>query len=308
MTTTTVLTNSPNTFDIPLASVVADPKTNTRTVMDDVEFKELVESIKRQGQIQAVEVTQRADGKFDLILGFRRFAALKSLESPTIRCQLTKDKDGNPLDRKSRKIRNMSENLARENLTPFDQAVGFFDLKKNEDMSSQAIANNVGKSVSYVNNLIRVYEGLDESVIKRWKEECNPNFGYDKDGKKLPNMRQVCTMNWLTDLVGNKEIPKSNQELELRRALGLIPDEDEDDDDDEEGGRGAKDINDNPKRPSMGNLKKALEAAEAKRKEAKSEKEKEWCDGVVVTLKYAVGRNQSIKGVYTNPKQGESAD
>lgn len=300
---TTILTSAPDTFDVPLANIVADPKTNTRSVMDDDEFMELTESMKRQGQIQAVEVTPRPDGKFDLILGFRRFAVSKVLEWPTIRCQMTKDKEGKPLDAKTRKIRNMSENLARENLTPYDQAVGFTDLRKVHDMSAQLIANNVGKSVSYVNNLVRVYEGLDESVIKRWREECNPNFGFDKDGKKLPNVRPVCTMNWLTDLVGNKEIPKSNQELELRRALGLIPDEEDDDTE-----RGPNNGSDNPKRPPMGWLKKALESAEAKRKEAKTTQEKDWLDGVVSTLKYATGKHQSIKGVFTNPKQGETAD
>ncbi len=299
---TTVLTSAPDVFDIPLPNIVADPKTNSRTVMDTDEFEQLQESMKRQGQIQAVEVAQRPDGRFDLVLGFRRFAVAKSLTWGTIRCQLTRDKDGNAMDAKTRKLRNMGENLARENLTPYDQAVGFHDLRKNHEVSAQLIANNVGKSISYVNNLVRVYEGLDESVIKRWKEECNPTFGYDKEGKKLPNVRAVCTMNWLTDLVGNKEIPKANQELELRRALGLIPDEEEEEDEDGDG-KGTRSASDNPKRPSTANLKKALEAAEAKKKEAGADKQ--WLDGVILTLKYAMGKNQSIKGVYTNPPQGE---
>lgn len=301
MAQVTVINNSPNVKDIPLDLIVADPKKNYRTMQDPKELEQLQESMKRQGQLQTVEVVQLDNGKFELILGFRRFACAKALEWSTIRAEVVTGKDGKPLAELDRRLRNATENLARENLTPYDQALAFMDLKKVYDMSANLIGQNVGKSVSYINNLTRVLEGIDESIAKRWKEESHPMFGLDKEGKRIPNIRQVCTMNWLTDLL---KVPRADQEMELKKALGLVPDEDDDDDDDDDSGREPAQPGAN-KKPSTKNLQSALEAAKKMRKDASGD-DKGLYEGMVQALRYAIGEVQSIKGVYTNPKPGET--
>jgi len=305
MATILSLQNVTNVFDIPLTAIVAEKKMNYRTTMDDDTIEDLAGAIKREGQLTPVRVQKRPDGKFDLVYGFRRYAAFKRLaaEKPEVYTTIRAEVSDEETPVVVRKIANLAENLAREDLTTYDQAVAFLDLKNAEDMTGTRIANSIGKSVSYVNNLVRIIEGLDDSVLTRWKAECHPNFGYDKEGKKLPNQHAVCTMDWLGKLVA--KTPKAQQNYELEVALGLR-DPDEDENGDEGEGNGPRSIG-SPKRATMVNLTKALEAAEQKMKEAKAD-EKPELKGIVSALKFAMGKVKSIKGVYTTPNPNDKDD
>ena len=292
-----------NYLDIPLSLIIADKRLNSRKVMDEDTIAELATTIKKEGQLTPVKVERTKDGKFSLVFGYRRFEAISLLNKenpekwPTIRAEVV-----DPMDPLARKLANIAENMAREDLTTFDQAVAFTDLQKTNDLSGSRIASSVGKSVAYVNNLLRIHDGLDDSVLARWRAECMPNFGYDKEGKKLSNMHRVCTMDWLTKLVA--KTPRDQQNYELQVALGLV---DPDEGDDEEGGNGEPRQVGSAKRATMVNLKKALEAAEAKSKEAKAD-EKPELKGIVTALKFAIGSIKSIRGVYTSPAPGDKSD
>lgn len=286
-------------FELPIKQVIANPKANARSSMNEEAVEDLAQTIKREGQMQAVRVEKRPDGKYELVFGFRRHAAITKLGQETIRAEVIE-----PMDPAARKIANIAENMAREDLTTYDQSMAFLDLQKSHDMSGSKIANSVGKSVPYVNNLIRIAEGLDESILRRWREECAPNFGKDKEGKKLPNVHAVCTTEWLGKLVA--KVPRANQEYELKVAMGLIDPDAEDDDDEEDGEgnkRGRSDL-ETARRATMKNLEKALKAAEEKLGQVKAE-EKPEVKGVISALKFAMGKTQGIKGVYTTPKPGE---
>lgn len=290
--------NVTNLFDIPVGLIIADKKQNFRTVMDAGTISELAQSIKNEGQQSPVRVQKRPDGKYDLIYGFRRYAAVVQLKQDTIRAEVSE-----AMESVDRKLANITENMAREDLTTYDQAVAFLDLHKAHDMSGARIAHSVGKSTQFVNNLLRVIEGVDDVILKRWAHECTPDFGRDKEGKKIPNIRKVCTMEWLTKLAAN--VPKDSQEYELRVALGEVDPDDGGEDD--EGGDEGSDTTPrqvgSPKRASMKQLSAALEAIEEKFKEAKSE-DKEFLSGARATLKYAIGKTQSIKDFYRNAKNG----
>lgn len=286
-----------NVLDIPLAQVVRGKNVRTVEIKPD-RFEEMCESIKKNGQMTPVEVQKRPDGKYDLIAGFTRTAALEKLGAETVRAQVqeapAKDPD------KHRKLRGLAENLAREDLTPYDQAMSFQDLKKNHDMSGVSIGQYVGRSTSYVNNLMRIADSCEPVILERWKKECDPNFGRDKEGKKLPNVHQVCTMDWLTKLAA--DVPRAEQEMALKKAMGLIPDEeDEEDEDDESGESNPKDPG--AKRASLKSLKEAIAAAVEKEKEAKGE-EKARIKGILQGLRFATGSNVSIKDVF-QPKAKE---
>lgn len=217
----------------------------------------------------------------------------------TIRCELA-DPDMKP---EERILQNLAENLAREGLSTYDQAVAFLELKTTYEMSGARIATHVGKAQSYVNNLIRCIEGVNEDVLARWELECNPEFGLDKDGKRVPNVHAVCTNDFLQKLVAR--VPKDQQTQELHRALGLIDDGDGDADDgnDADGGGNARQVG-TTTRATLANLKKALAAAEEKHKEASGEAAHE-LRGIKMALKFAIGDNKGIKGVYQTPAPGE---
>lgn len=301
MTTNPVKYQTPTAVIIPIKYIKVDPSLNARTVMDEDAIKELAQSMKREGQLQPVRVEQLGDNQYSLVFGYRRMAAATLLAWTDIRAEVSA-----PMQPSDRAVANMLENMGRENLTTYDQAVGFLKLQKMFDLSGTNIAHSIGKSVPYVNNLIRIAEGLDITVLERWKQECTPNFGRDAEtGKRLTNMHSVCTTEWLGKLVA--KCPKASQEYELKIALGLINVDDEGDgDSDGDGGDGNnKRDTDAPRRATMKQLERALEAAETKVKETKGE-EQGFAKIVVATLKYAMGKSQSIKAIgYTNPKPGE---
>ncbi len=289
----TALQNTPNTFDIPLHLIVADPKKNSRTTVDQAAIQDLAETIEKEGQLTPGKVEKRADGKFPLVFGYRRFAALKLLHAkkpekfPTMRVEVVEE-----MDLVKRKLANIAENLAREDLTTFDQAMAFDDLKRNHDMKGPGIANSVGKSIAYVNNLSRMYDNLEPCILKQWEKECEAGF----------TAKKVCTLDWLGKVAAN--VPRADQEHELMVQLGL---EEPEADDDGETGRNPK-TQGAPKRATKVDLDKALESALEKRKEAKAAEgggdpeALKYLDNVVAVLNFAVGKSRSIKGVYTSPK------
>jgi len=287
------LTNATNVFDIPLNLIKAGK--NVRSIeVNPKRFEEMVESFKKVGQMGPIEVQRTADGKFDIIAGFTRFAASKALEWPTIRAQVAEIPNKDP--EKHRLLRGLAENLAREDLTTYDQSMNFVILKKDHDMSGTGIGQHVGRSTSYVNNLVRIAESCEPCILERWRKECDPNFGRDKEGKKLATVHQICTMDWLQEIAAN--VPRANQETALKKAMGLIPDDDEEEEGEEgdETGTGARDPG-APKRASMKGLKMALAAAKEKAKEVKAE-EKEKMKGIIQGLEFAIGNNKTIVGVY----------
>lgn len=291
---------------IELSLINRDPKRNARTVMDDDKTKELASTMKREGQLQAVRVEVGDNGRYDLVFGYRRCEAASLLGWTTINAEIVAK-----MEPQNRLLANIAENMSRDDLTTYDQAMAFHKAQKEYGLSGTAIANSVGCSIAYTNNLIRIVEGCENIILNRWKEECTPKFGRDTEtGKRLPNIHPVCTTEWLGKLVAR--VPRAEQETELQKALGLIPDDDGDDDsgDNAGDGGGVKRDTDAPRRATMKALEKALAFAEKGVKDAeKSGGTKDevmtavaTAKGVVAALKFAMGKNQGIRAIGYNPE------
>lgn len=298
-------TNNIKTELVALKDIVANPANNCRSVMDNDAVLELAQTMTENGQLQAVVGSKRKDGKYELIAGFRRFASATHLGWATIRMDIVTD-----ITPMQARIDNLAENMARESLTTYDQAIAFNNLKKTDGLSGSEIARKVGKGVSYVNNLLRIVEGCEPVIMQRWKEEQSPSFGRDKDGKKMPTVHQVCTTDWLVKLVGS--VPRAEQENHLKKALGLISDDNEGDKVEGEGGesRGRSDTT-SVRRATMSNLNKALEHIQKLAKEDKNKENKNIYSAMVEALKYASGQKNEIKMgkvVYWNPDMVEEEE
>ena len=294
----------PEIANIILTQIRVDAARNARTVMDEEAVKDLAVSMKREGQLQAVQVERLGPNDYSLVFGYRRYAAAQLNGWETIRAEVVP-----VMPPVQRAVANLAENMGRENLTTYDQAMAFYGLQKEHGQTGTAIAHAIGKSVAYVNNLIRIYEGLDHVVLNRWKEECTPSFGKDKDtGKRLPNIHTVCSTDFLGRLVA--KVPRAEQERELKIALGLInPDEDDADDNNSAGsGDGSAQTSNATRRATLKQLNLAMEAAEKRVKDAKGD-DLVAARIVVATLKFALGKTQGIKPIgFTLPKPGEVAE
>ena len=128
-----------------------------RTKMHKSTLEELSQSIKEQGVLQPLVVRRLASGRFEIVVGERRWRAaqLAGIETvPAIIRDLNNDETA--------KIA-LIENLQREDLNSLDQAKGLLRLQKEFNLSQEELGASVGKSRSTVTNLLRLL-ALSEEV------------------------------------------------------------------------------------------------------------------------------------------------
>lgn len=153
-------TTSAETRRMPLSAIVPNP-VQPRRVFSDAELAELASSIRENGLLQPLVVrpVQGAPGRFELIVGERRFRAVTSLGWEDVPVIVRDATDETVL------VLALVENLQREALNPLEEAEGYAALGEKFELSQADIAKAVGKDRSTVANVIRLLK-LPISVRK----------------------------------------------------------------------------------------------------------------------------------------------
>ena len=128
-----------------------------RKTIKEQPLQELAQSIKAQGVIQPILVRPLIAGGYEIVAGERRWRAAKLAgltKIPVIVRQLS--------DSATMALA-LIENVQRQDLNPYEQAMALQRLADEFDMTHQAIADAVGKSRAAVTNLLRL-QRLDTSV------------------------------------------------------------------------------------------------------------------------------------------------
>ena len=123
----------------------------------DEELKELSSSIKNQGLIQPIIVKPTNHNQFQIIAGERRWRACQLNGMHEIDCVIKDLDDTNVLEAA------LIENIQREDLNVIEEAnayKGLIDIKK---INNETLAKLIGKSSSYVSNILRLLE-LDKKI------------------------------------------------------------------------------------------------------------------------------------------------
>jgi ParB family chromosome partitioning protein len=120
-----------------------------RRAFPEATLKELADSIRSSGVVQPI-LLRRADGRYQLVAGERRWRAarLAGLEKiPAVVRDLT---DGQALEV------SLTENLLREDLNPIEVAHGLEMLQQRHGLSHEEIAQRLGVNRSTVTNTLRL--------------------------------------------------------------------------------------------------------------------------------------------------------
>lgn len=161
--------NNTNSSDITniIISNIKPNKNQPRKSFDTETISELAQSIKEYGLLQPVVVRKLEDNTYELIAGERRFRACKRLGMQTIPA-IIKDFD----EEKSFAL-SIIENIQRENLNVVDEAFAYKNLMEVCKFTQNDLAEKVGKSRSYVANIMRLLNLSDKvlSVLKEGKIE-----------------------------------------------------------------------------------------------------------------------------------------
>lgn len=201
-----------NYKEIKLSDISSNPN-NPRKNFKGPKFNELVDSIRQKGIIEPIIIRPISSNqkKYEVVAGERRFKAAclisrnKHVQSkiPVIIKELSDDEAFDFM---------IIENLQREDLTGFEEALGFKKyFKKKGKGSIPELANRIGKSAGYIRRKIAILS-LPKNVLEAW-EKKELQFSHLEQLRRLKNKEEL--KDALDYAVGNNYggSPASKREL-----------------------------------------------------------------------------------------------
>ncbi len=203
---------------VPVEKIIPN-RNQPRKIFKEKELLELADSIKENGVIQPLIVTQNENGSFDLVAGERRLKASKlaGLERvPVVIKRATK---------KEHMVMSIIENVQRADLNCIEEALAYFQLMNEFGLTQEEVAKKVGKERSTVANFLRVLK-LPKDIIMMLNKELL-SFGHakvlaavgdDETAKRLANESVAKNLS-VREL---EELTKANSKKKLKSKDGAV--------------------------------------------------------------------------------------
>ncbi len=141
---------------INISQIIPNPSQPRKNFRDE-ELKELSTSIKNQGLIQPIIVKPIINNQFQIIAGERRWRACQINGMHEVDCVIKDIDDTNVLEAA------LIENIQREDLNVIEEANAYKGLINIKNINNENLAKLIGKSSSYVSNILRLLE-LDTKI------------------------------------------------------------------------------------------------------------------------------------------------
>jgi ParB family chromosome partitioning protein len=135
--------------EVAITSISPNPR-QPRTYFDPVALDELIASIKEIGILQPPVVRQTTPGKYELIMGERRYRAAKAAGLKTIPVIIRQTPD-NELLREA-----LIENIHRSQLNALEEAAAYSQLLTDFNCTHDELAQKLGRSRPLISNTIRL--------------------------------------------------------------------------------------------------------------------------------------------------------
>jgi len=149
--------SSTELLQIPLGTIRANTR-QPRKHIDADGISGLADSVRAQGVMQPVVVRPAERGGYELIAGERRWRAARAAGLATIPALVRESDDRESL------VLALVENVAREDLSPIEEARAYAVLMDEFALSLGEVAERVGRSKPTVSNRVRLLE-LPEDVL-----------------------------------------------------------------------------------------------------------------------------------------------
>lgn len=282
------------------SEILVDTDLNSRKTVDPKKIDKLAQSIKTQGVINPPLLIRTAQlgGRYEshnepyvLICGFRRQAAM-DINAEAAGIDNTKQENDYRVAPVEWNIAdalmaNLTENLAREDLTTYELAMQCVELREQYGLAAKDISSRVKAhdseigdrkplSEAHVNNLMRCATSLHEEILKAWQ-----------DGHPRASLRTLIAL-----------AAEKDEAAQLKAWRGITePQTGGDEEGNEEPGEGGdKNQTDKPnRRPSAAQLAIMIEAVKAAVE--KDKRTPDFGKGAIAALRYAAGLSTGIPGV-----------
>src|SRR5881398_2137945 len=141
--------------ELPVDAIHPNPRQPRRRFDSDAGAG-LADSVRVQGVVQPVLVRPRVTGGYELIAGERRWRAAREAKLTTVPAVVREADDRNSL------LLGLVENVAREDLSPVEEARAYAVLIDEFALSLPEVAERVGKSKPSISNRLRLLELADD--------------------------------------------------------------------------------------------------------------------------------------------------
>jgi ParB family chromosome partitioning protein len=145
--------------EISVFAITPNPRQPRRTFDEDA-LDELAESIRQVGLLQPVVVRAAGPGRYELIMGERRWRASQRAGLTEIGA-IVKQTQDNDLLRDA-----LIENLHRQQLDPLEEAAAYQQLLDDFGATHEQLAQRIGRSRPHISNTLRLLN-LPPAVQKR---------------------------------------------------------------------------------------------------------------------------------------------
>jgi ParB family transcriptional regulator, chromosome partitioning protein len=135
--------------ELPVGAIEPNAK-QPRHVFDEEALEELKTSIQEVGFLQPIVVRDIGDGRYELVMGERRWRAAQAVGKDTIPAIIRDTRD----DAMLRDA--LLENIHRANLNPLEEAAAYQQLLDEFGATHEELARRIGRSRPQISNTIRL--------------------------------------------------------------------------------------------------------------------------------------------------------
>ena len=176
-------------------------------------LEELAQSIKQQGVIQPLVVRRLASGRYEIVVGERRWRAAQMAGLTTVPA-VVRDLNNN----ETAKIA-LIENLQREDLNALDQARGLQRLQKEFNLSQESLGEAVGKSRTAVTNLLRLLKLSSE--VQELLEQGKLEMGHARALLSLDENQQIV---FATEIIKKRfSVRETEKYVSVKKSKNIPP-------------------------------------------------------------------------------------
>ncbi len=145
--------------EVPVEAITPNPK-QPRTVFDEEALEELIESIREVGLLQPIVVRPLGAGRFELVMGERRWRAAQRAGLTAIPA-IVRETEEHDLLRDA-----LLENLHRAQLNPLEEAAAYEQMLNDFGCTQDELALRIKRSRPQISNTIRLLR-LPPTVQRR---------------------------------------------------------------------------------------------------------------------------------------------
>ncbi len=188
-----------------------------RMSFDPEALEELAESIKTLGLIQPITVRRKADGRYQIISGERRFRACRMAGMEMIPAYIRDANDQGMLEMA------IVENIQRENLDPIEVAMSYQRLIEECNLTQEQMAIRVGKKRASVTNFLRLLK-----LPAKIQHDLKVGLLSVGHAKVLLGVEDLKLQEYLCDLVIKEEMSVRQLEDKIKKLTTQKPGNQED--------------------------------------------------------------------------------